>query len=319
MNALCRYVSLLSLLLMGIACVPDASPETITPEPTILICNGWQVRRGDAVYCLVVDEQRAVLQSGTAQITLQQSDRSLVLDGTVVLVQTEQVLRVLVVEGRAILGAAGQSRIIVAGNESAIRSQNGSASIPSRVLALEAHYLQAIAFDQLPRSIAIEQVLINTHDQARDRGDTDVACPEQTGWTGHHVVQRGDILARLAAQYRVSLAEMIAANCLDNSAILQVGQVLRVPVSVTATNAPTLSSADVTIGFRADAYQLQAGDCTHLRWDIFGMGTIYLDETLVSDRQSQEVCPMADREYQLRVVLEDGSELEQRLRISVSE
>lgn len=53
-----------------------------------------------------------------------------------------------------------------------------------------------------------------------------------------HTVQAGEVLAEIAEQYGVSLADLVRVNELTNPDQLEVGQVLRVPVEVQATATP---------------------------------------------------------------------------------
>jgi LysM repeat protein len=62
------------------------------------------------------------------------------------------------------------------------------------------------------------------------------ACPPPVGWV-QHKVQPGDTLDSLAARYRVSVPQLMQANCLTSQAIFP-GQVLYVPVVVASPPPP---------------------------------------------------------------------------------
>jgi LysM repeat protein len=59
---------------------------------------------------------------------------------------------------------------------------------------------------------------------------TPPSCPPPTGWVQYRV-QPGDTLDSLAARYRISVPQLMQANCLTSQAIFP-GQVLYVPVVV---------------------------------------------------------------------------------------
>ena len=66
------------------------------------------------------------------------------------------------------------------------------------------------------------------------------------GWPGHpdrslvrHVVRRGDTATTLAVRYHAWTAELVALNHLGARGALRVGQVIRIPVVVSATRAHT--------------------------------------------------------------------------------
>lgn len=61
-----------------------------------------------------------------------------------------------------------------------------------------------------------------------------------------HRVQRGDTLSKIAAEYRVSLAALMAANGMTNRSMIRVGQMIRLPSDgVTAPPDATLVRAEV--------------------------------------------------------------------------
>jgi membrane-bound lytic murein transglycosylase D len=67
-----------------------------------------------------------------------------------------------------------------------------------------------------------------------------------------HRVQRGDTLSKIAAEYRVSLAALMAANGMTNRSMIRVGQMIRLPSDdVTAPPDATLVRAEVPVSVAA--------------------------------------------------------------------
>jgi hypothetical protein len=70
--------------------------------------------------------------------------------------------------------------------------------------------------------------------------------------------------------------------------------------------------------FRADRTELQAGDCTNLRWDADGIYGIYLDGVGTVGHQAQLVCPKATQTFVLTIHQRDEQWVDHKLTISVS-
>jgi len=69
-------------------------------------------------------------------------------------------------------------------------------------------------------------------------------CPVPSGWTTY-TVQAGDSLFAIAFANRVDINTLQTTNCLINRSVIEIGQVLLVPVNASAAAAPTLDSARV--------------------------------------------------------------------------
>lgn len=80
---------------------------------------------------------------------------------------------------------------------------------------------------------------------------------------------------------------------------------------------PAEPQPGVTINFRADRTQLNAGGCTHLRWDVEHAKEVYLDGQGVVGHSARQVCPANTRSYVLRVDHKGGS-IERQVTIHVS-
>ncbi len=137
---------------------------------------------------------------------------------------------------------------------------------------------------------------------------TPAQCATSTDWTGRYTVQRGDVLSRIAGRYGVSLEELIGANCLTNPDRIRVSDVLRVPnvATLTPPNAPTLTPS--AVAFRADKSVLAQSECTVLRWDVFNVSAVFIDETPTTGNNILNVCPTQTTIYTLRIMYPDGTE-----------
>jgi hypothetical protein len=70
--------------------------------------------------------------------------------------------------------------------------------------------------------------------------------------------------------------------------------------------APQGPQPSVVIDFRADRTKLNAGQCTHLRWDVEHAQKVFLDGQGVVGHSSKKVCPANGRTYVLHVVHKGG-------------
>jgi polar amino acid transport system substrate-binding protein len=95
---------------------------------------------------------------------------------------------------------------------------------------------------------------------------------------------------------------------------LKDGRTVEQPITITVGNAAP--------NFRADSTQLNAGQCTTLRWNIDGVRGVYLSdgggEQGVGGNDARTVCPAGPTTYRLRVVLNDGREIQQSVTVNVS-
>jgi hypothetical protein len=85
----------------------------------------------------------------------------------------------------------------------------------------------------------------------------------------------------------------------------------------TATPAPG-------IAFWADSYQLKAGQCTTIHWDVQGVQAVYFykqgeswENHGVTGKEDRQVCPGGTTTYYLRVVYNSGATETRELRIYV--
>lgn len=79
------------------------------------------------------------------------------------------------------------------------------------------------------------------------------------------------------------------------------------PQSSPQQPAPQQPSAPMVISFRADRTQLNAGECTTLRWDVEHVKEVYLDGKGVVGHSSRKVCPKWTHTHVLHVVYHGGT------------
>lgn len=76
--------------------------------------------------------------------------------------------------------------------------------------------------------------------------------------------------------------------------------------------------AGAQIDFRADRTELNAGECTTLRWDVDNVQAVYMDGTGVIGHSGGQICPTTTRTYQLIVIRQDGVQEERTVTVQVN-
>jgi ABC-type amino acid transport substrate-binding protein len=74
---------------------------------------------------------------------------------------------------------------------------------------------------------------------------------------------------------------------------------------------------NATINFWADSYSIQPGQCTTVRWDVQGVQAVFYNEQGVAGQDARQECPSQTTTYNLRVVLNDGSQQTRQVTIQV--
>ncbi|MDB5079674.1 MAG: hypothetical protein JWP00_1598 [Chloroflexi bacterium] len=100
--------------------------------------------------------------------------------------------------------------------------------------------------------------------QANSQNSNNSPAPASTG-EGAYIVQSGDSLSRIAAQYGVSLVDLASANGLSVMSYVYIGQTLKIPgKSAAPVAAPTLpavpSPAPAQSNAAGSVYTVQSGD-----------------------------------------------------------
>ncbi|MEL6402901.1 MAG: LysM peptidoglycan-binding domain-containing protein [Chloroflexota bacterium] len=297
-----------------------------TPTADTATCGTWTFSIQEAtITCLAVgqsDEIRLVQSPIDTEITLSAHDITLVLAGTSLITRADNTVTITSLEGRAVVGALGRTRILSPAQEVQLTLENDTIIAISDVSSRELRTLLPLPLSSLPRAIVLPVIVTSTPDVALDIPESD-ACPQREGWTDIYTVQSGDVLSRIASRFDTTVVEMITGNCLANASNLQIGQQLRVPVLATPTPQPE-STAEATenvltsIGLRADSYAVASGGCTILRWDVQGATAIYLDDVLLEGAPSSiEVCPAETTVYTVQAVFADETDVTQTVTIVV--
>ncbi|MBK8045680.1 MAG: transporter substrate-binding domain-containing protein [Anaerolineales bacterium] len=85
------------------------------------------------------------------------------------------------------------------------------------------------------------------------------------------------------------------------------------PITIRVTG-----GAEATISFTADRKNIDAGQCTTLRWKVENVNAVYLNNEGVAGVSSRETCPSRTTDYQLRVIKRNGAEERRNIRITVN-
>lgn len=287
--------------------------ETILPTATVSpYCGDWQASDNNFT-CIAIDDA-LLIQSGVEQITLQAYEASIVIYGTIAII-AEDSLRIAILEGNAIIGAQGQTRIVQTGREITLNIVDNHAEAPSDIRYIDT-LPNNLTIQDLPRPLeSSNYMIIPPESPIVILTIPENDCPAPDGWVEAYTVEAGDTLARVANRYDLTIEALAEGNCLSNVARIIIGQELAVPVSRSTLSTPS----PISISFRADAYSLESGNCTILRWDALEVESIFLDDESISASSSQEICPKTTTSYNLRVVLSENQEETRELTISVQE
>ena len=306
-----RIAFFFCLWLVACTATPSEIPPTATAIPS---CGDWQSM--DTNFTCIILDDALLIQSGIEQITFRAYEASLVVHGTVLLLE-DAMIRIMVLEGDAIISARGQNRIVSTGQEVSLTITEQRAAAPSDIQSIE--YLpDSIPLDDLARSIdETALIIVETPVPTAIPTEETENCAIPDGWTATYTIESGDTLARIATRYELTIEELAEGNCLTNLSWIIVGEELAVPVNESETEIAPVETG--SIGFRADAYLLEAGSCTILRWDAFNAVSIFLEDEPVRESSSQEVCPAESTSYRLRVILNNEVEEVREITLSIQE
>lgn len=73
-----------------------------------------------------------------------------------------------------------------------------------------------------------------------------------------------------------------------------------------------------SLNFWADAYSIMPGQCTTLRWDVQGVQAVFYQGQGVAGQDARQECPSQTTNYNLRVVLNDGSQQSRDIVVQVT-
>jgi len=306
------------VVLVGFLLLVGCTQQPLTPSPMPTPhtpCSGWQANGAD-IACLAVADTAFLFQSLGAQTTLNRYQASIVLRGTLLLIENDEFVTVATLEGETVIGANGRTQVLALGRQLTLTLTDNIAQTFSEVDFIPSALTNGLPLDRLPRPIDTTAFIIlpTPFPSAIPTIFVTQACPIPDDWFDIYTVQSGDTLAEIAARYDLSVTELAEGNCLANIARINIGQQLRVPSDTVTPDV----AAGATIGFRADDYTILEGNCTVLRWDFTNIAAIYIDDDPITTNFLQ-VCPDETTVYSLRVLGLDDSEIIRELTISVRE
>jgi LysM repeat protein len=274
-----------------------------------------------------------LLQTEDQQISLRTETAVLTFDSTVYWMQQGAQMQVVVLDGVASFTSDGVTRVIrggqgveVGGNASLITV--GAPSVPSEPSRdaliglpisnlprpLDRQTVQSPAIPTttpMPTLTAVPNAPTSTPDTVMQQAEVDTSnpsapisptalpdCTLPAGWDTVYHVQAGDTLTQISVQHDVSVADIIAANCITNPDRLALNQEIRLPGGVVTGETTFTAERDVIL----------AGDCVVLSWSAVGGVSVSLGGVPVSASGTQSVCPTQTQTYELIVIGADGQQ-----------
>jgi LysM repeat protein len=316
-----------------VACTPyDATVIQVAPAS----CGVFTLPDA-SVSCRIFNDNQYLLTTDQSN-TLTYQTIMLTFDGALFVEVDSNTLLVLSVNGTTVVGIEGASRIMQAGSQLQIDLNSTTLSQPipfdsrdfsAQTLSLiqqnvslptpiapPADFTPRPSLTPSPTPLSLTDIAIGTATLAPTQ------CVPREDWAGQYTIQNGDVLARIARRYGVTLEDMQQANCIDNPDRIAVGLELNVPDGAVPNPSVPVANVSATptpsaVAFRTDVENLLAGECTNLRWDVFNISEIFIDETLTIPNNSQQVCPTTTTTYTLRVVYPDGTQSTHAVTITV--
>lgn len=285
--------------------------------------------------CSAMPQSGILIQSPTGtRVTLQLNGADVQLGSTIfVTAYANDTLTIATIEGSARITAFGQTQMATLGLQVRLPVGGGDqlqvigpplAPEPIDLTQLQNAPLQLLERPvTLPqpatlvpptatRSVSVPSTLSSGN--GTGVGGTLVGCSPRGDWAGIVAVQTGDTLFRIATRFNLTVDELSRGNCLVNANVIQVGQILRVPgtISVTSTPSatvrpgitltPTTLPGGASATFTADKTTLLAAECTTLRWITSGAVQVTLNQQPVTTSGTQTICPLQTSRYQLFLI-----------------
>jgi LysM repeat protein len=335
----CNYLLLYVVSIFFTACTSAPTP-TQTPAPRI--CGSHTILEEVGLTC-VESETSILLQTAPdAQAKITLANGTLTVRGTVLVQRDDDALTlaVMTLEGVGIIGARGTTRIVQPGSQIIVSLDDAQTitNLSGVALPIDERILPEIALNTLPRAITPPAPIApppgftppptSTYTPSPipptvfARGTlpptslpSPTTCAPRADWGGRHRIVSGDRLSNIAVSYGLSVDDLALGNCLTDPDRIRVGDVLVVPgdvLTATPEGAPSLTPS--VVFFRADRTALAAGDCTVLRWDVYNISAVFIQEAGTGFEEQttgsnvKQVCPVATALYILRVVYPDGSQ-----------
>lgn len=339
-----KYVIYFCLIGLLFGCSAATTP-TAEPSATPILCLGFALP--EDINCNELDETNTVLQSGGDNpVTISDGAFTITIRGTVQLRRFSDRFVVNALEGSTVVSVSERTRVLRGGQRLELQIVDGQVQPPEGgAESLADDELTAIAIEMTPHpqetdadvestSAVIEDAgsVVETPDSEEDETEVEPTeevevtatrqvnvqanisadCEPRSDWAATYTVQRGDVLELIARDFGSTVRDIALANCLANPGYLAIGQILRVP-----GERPTLTPS--AIAFNADSTTLAAGDCTTLRWDVFNVEAVYINDEQTTSNNIRRVCPEATTTYTLRIVYRDDSETSREITITVNQ
>jgi LysM repeat protein len=334
-----RFSFALMLLCLFAACTAAPTP-TATPAPRT--CGIYTILEDAALTCVEHETSTLLQTAPDAQAKITLANGTLTVRGTVLIQRDDDALTltVMTLEGVGIVGARGITRIVQPGSQIIVSLDEAQTitNLSGVPLPLDERILGNVVFNALPRVITPPAAIApppgftppptSTYTPSPipptvfARGTlpptvlpSPTICAPRADWGGTHRIVSGDRLANIAASYGLSVDDLALGNCLTDPDRIRVGDVLVVPgdvLTATPEGAPSLTPS--VVFFRADRANLAAGDCTVLRWDVYNISAVFIQEAGTGFEEQttgsniKQVCPVSTTLYTLRVVYPDGSQ-----------
>lgn len=337
-----RYLFLLIALFIISGCLVQ-NRATSGEFINALTCQQIAEHTAATLACIPTDAG-VLLQAEAEQVTIQTETATVLFDSTIYWTHSGTQMQVVALDGVASVTSEGVTRLIRPAYTVHLNASPALVSVgaPAEPVAAPRDLLLNLPMSNLPRPLDQRQTVGATsvpaptamisatatpnnsiqtapiqeaHDPfifPTDVGADSAPCETPPDWTSVYTVSAGDTLTSIALRSNLTVAEIIAANCITNPDQLNVGQEIRLPAGSPPT-APTTTPDGASSGgsgdavtFTAERDVIVAGDCVTLSWTTGGATAVSLDGQNVPAGGSQSVCPSASRTYELRVTAADG-------------
>lgn len=243
-----------------------------------------------------------------SQVTMEINGASVTIGSTLYLTAEQGAeMRIATIEGIGVISAGDVVQVVYPGAQVSVPlggsdglEASGPPSTPEPISA----DLQSAPVQLLDRPVTVPQPISI---QAASTPPS-ATCVLRADWAETYEVQRGDSLTQIANRFNLTLEELQTGNCLADPNRLTVGQILRVPFSLTP-QAPTAIPPTPTpsaANFHAEPSTISAGECAQIAWDVANAQTILFEGQPARASDARQVCPQTTTTYTLLVIFNDG-------------
>jgi hypothetical protein len=326
------------LLCLCVWCLSCCTPYQSTVVVVATPACGALALPNNALTCDLITDNQYLLRGNDAQAIIY-GDVAFSVNGTLWITIDANTLRLAVLAGNSVVSAHESTRILSSGSQLVVTLNSDKPldePIPLEQPDISPAILAILPSDfVLPAPIAPPPSYTarpSITPSATPLSLTDIAigtatpqatvCAPRLDWSGRYTIRRGDLLSQIARQYGLTLTELQEGNCISDPNRIPVGLTLNVPSDVTLEPSATLTlEATLTpsaVAFRADKTTLKVGECTTLRWDVFNISAVFIEESATTGNNLVQVCPLVTTSYTLRVVYPDGTQTTHLVKIDVA-